>query len=198
MLLNEPITNLNILALDFETSGAVKNYDEKPIQIGVAIMRAGQISPAECWQSNLHLPKEHPINPFAQSIHRLHHEDLVNAPTIYDIWPKLLTTLQNIHCLSAHNIPCERKVLHRTFPLHTFGPWLDTLKISRHYRLCPHGNCLADVLHHQGLYQEAINLSQGRSAHDALFDAIGCLLLLQKAAALHGPDIFQHIDYRTR
>lgn len=78
----------------------------------------------------------------------------------------------------GHNPATERKFLRR-FPGHGFGPWLDTLALGK---MCVPGlpdyslSTLCDSL---GLTPSVDALLPGRRWHDALYDALGSLLVVR-------------------
>lgn len=75
--------------------------------------------------------------------------------------------------LVAHNIACERTILVRTAPLTKWGPWVDTMKLAkaRYPRL--KSFALGDVCAALGCVPQL----DGRTWHDALFDAVACARL---------------------
>jgi DNA polymerase III epsilon subunit-like protein len=74
----------------------------------------------------------------------------------------------------------------RAAPLHRFGPWIDTLRLVR--KAWPHlaSAALEDVVMGLGLRPRVEALCPGLAAHDALFDAVACGLLLEHFLALPG------------
>jgi hypothetical protein len=63
--------------------------------------------------------------------------------------------------------------------LHQFGPWVDTLKLARVYKIPSHSHSMTELLHYTNLFKTATKLSGNKDPHEGLFDAMGCLLLLQ-------------------
>ena len=168
-----------LVAVDFETTGYTDGFDELPLQIGLAVMADGRLLPEYNLQTNLQIPADHPINPFARAVHKLRRQDLAGAPRLVELWPHFAPWVAAASCWVAHNAHGEKKFLQGSFPLHHIGPWKDTYRIARKRRIpAPHLS-LTELLHHAGHFEETKRLSGGREPHEALFDAVGCLLLLQ-------------------
>jgi DNA polymerase-3 subunit epsilon len=90
----------------------------------------------------------------------------------------------------AHSAGTEKRFL-RTFPMHGFGPWLDTVVLAR--RAWPNlpDYSLEALITNFGLRAELDALCPGLRFHDALYDAVGALLVLrqlvQTAGLMDGP-----------
>ena len=78
----------------------------------------------------------------------------------------------------AHGHGTEKRYL-RNFPGHGFGPWVDTLLLSRAAwpDLKSHG--LGDLCEHFGLTNKINDLVPDKTWHDALYDATASLVLLE-------------------
>jgi len=112
----------------------------------------------------------------AQKVHGITPEDLKEAPPLFSLWPTLKSHLSEGPVV-AHGHGTEKRFL-RAFPGHPFGPWVDTLQLARaawpelpSYSL---GNlCEAKKI---GGFE---SLCEGRKWHDALYDALASLAILE-------------------
>ncbi len=68
----------------------------------------------------------------------------------------------------------------RAFPLHGFGPWLDTLAVSRAVLPDLPGHLSAKSRPRLGLWMKVRALCPALDWHDALFDAVACLVILRR------------------
>ena len=75
--------------------------------------------------------------------------------------------------LVAHNIACERTILTRTAPLTKWGPWVDTMKLAKARFPRLKSFALGDVCAALGCVPQM----EGRTWHDALYDAVACASL---------------------
>ncbi|HPA79000.1 MAG TPA: 3'-5' exonuclease [Kiritimatiellia bacterium] len=175
-----------ITVLDFETTGSVPGWPDQPWQIGMVTLNHGQLDLENTFESLLYIP-DRPFNPAAPGNHRLLKKELACAPGLTGLWPELEHRVSE-HPLAAHNIGTEKKFLRKLAPLHTLGPWIDTLKLARMvWPELPSHN-LGFLLKHLRLKAKTDTLCPGRSEHDAFYDAVGCALLLQHLLDLPGWD----------
>lgn len=162
-------------AIDFETTGSVAGYPVEPWQVGVARVEPGA-SPV-CWESLLRIG-DRPFHPRAPGRHAALRGALERAPGL----PECLDRLRE-HCagvpLVAHNTATERNCLARDLPMERFGPWIDTLKLSRAAWPELSSHRLGDLLARFGLMEKVRTAFPDREPHDALFDAYGSHLLLK-------------------
>jgi len=170
--------------VDFETTGAVEGYPIEPWQIGVVRLRGGKVCAAESFESLLCVGAR-PFNPRAPGRHAQLRAQLAQAPTPGDLWPVLATWVTGVP-LVTHNAGTERSVLSRLAPLHRLGPWIDTLTLTRHAFPAMASKSLEDVILALGLSGRVKALCPGRDAHDALFDAFACAVVLEYFLALPG------------
>ena len=187
-----------ITVLDFETTGVVCGWPMLPWQVGLVRVRCGQIVAEERREWLLHVAADRPFNSHAPGRHgRLRHE-LAQTPGLPALWPELAPWLADAP-LAAHNVGTERAALERAAPLHRFGPWIDTLRLTR--RAYPHlpSAALEDVVAALRLQPRLTALLPGREPHDALYDACACALLLEHFLALPGwEDVTLHGSPRYR
>lgn len=166
------ISETTFAAIDFEAAGAVPTKRDVPIQIGIATGRFGE----EPRLYDSFLAIDRPVTQGAQRVHGITDAQLVNCPTLLQIYPSLKEHLAG-RPLVAHAHGTEKRFL-ASLPGHSFGPWLDTLKLAR--RIYPQANShklgrLCDDLNLTARLQELV---PGRTWHDALFDAAASLVLL--------------------
>jgi DNA polymerase-3 subunit epsilon len=167
-------------AVDFESAGIRRGSTEVPVQIGIALMRDGEIS--ETFTSFLFT--DQPITWAAQKVHGICARDLAGAPRLPELWPKVHRLLKN-QWLVAHGSATERRFL-RAFPFHGFGPWVDTLKLSRAVWPERRSFALGDLILDLGLEDELRRALPGFRWHDALSDATASLLLLRRVISETG------------
>lgn len=166
--------NASLVAIDFESSGEDQGEGGVPIQIGLVEMKSLQLDPTSFFSSFLKINTS--ITKAAKKIHGIAPTDLQEAPSLLELWPELQQRLQG-RCLVAHGHGTEKRFL-RTFPMHGFGPWIDTLTLSRQFFPGLSSYALADVITHCNLTQELHTLHPTFQWHEALSDAIASLLLL--------------------
>ncbi len=179
-----PDANSNVLAseatitvIDFEGTGAVKGYPDEPWQIGLVQLRNGKVDISTRFESLLRIG-ERPFNRYAPGRHAQLRREMESAPKLQVLWPQLSSWIDGPP-LAAHNAATENRYLMQAFPLHAPRTWIDTLKLIRiaHPKLSSHA--LEDVLNLLDLAPKLNSLVPGRAAHDALYDAVGCALLLE-------------------
>jgi DNA polymerase-3 subunit epsilon len=161
-------------AIDFESAGAAPGMTDQPVQVGLASWSAltGHHNP---FVSYLHT--DQPIQWSAQKIHGIKPADLTHAPTLLSLWPELNSRL-NHAVVVAHGKGTEKRFL-RTFPGHGFSPWIDTLLLAR--AAWPHlkSHTLSSLCQTHQLTPTIQALVPHKSWHDALFDSVASLVLLE-------------------
>ena len=175
-LLRQPAREAAVVAVDFETTGSVKGYDVEPWQIGWIELRAGQLRPESAYSSLLRVGAR-PFNPAAPGRHAVWRADIAAAPLPGELWPDLERRLVG-RPLAAHAAGTERKFLRRIAPLTRWGPWIDTLALTRQAFPGLRSYALEDALAALGLTADVHRLCPGLGPHDALWDAAGCAALL--------------------
>jgi DNA polymerase III epsilon subunit-like protein len=170
--------------VDFETTGAVPGYPVEPWQMGVVRVCNGKVRPAEAFETLFHVA-DRPFNPRAPGRHAQLRDRLAEAPTPGELWPTLSLWVTGVP-LVAHNAGTERSVLTRLAPLHKLGPWVDTLTLVRRAYPRLASKALEEVVAVLGLTPRVQALCPGREAHDALYDAYACAVLLEHLLGLPG------------
>ena len=142
----------DFVAIDFETTGYAGDASNDPWQLGVAVVQGGEIVEMREFFFGTALTPD-------------------AAPMMeqWNDWYPLLAGRR----LVAHNIATERTVLRKVAPLTKWGPWVDTLKLAKAmYPKLP-GYALCDLC---GIFGQVPQL-EGRTWHDALYDAVACAKL---------------------
>jgi len=157
-------------AIDFEFARLRHGGAEVPVQIGIVNSAAGVEAPASCFASYLRPPAGVYPGPGLRDP-----KVLADAPDFLMLWPQISTRLRN-RILLAHGAGTEKRFL-RAFPGHGFGPWIDTLFLSRALLPQASSHSLGDLCQLLGIADSVADLVGGGDWHDALFDAAACLLL---------------------
>ena len=176
------VRELSFGALDFESAGESANEAGVPVQIGIAWMQGLSVSPDSFYRS--YLKALRPVTWSAQQIHGITNEDLRNAPELLSLWPEIKQRLGG-RWMVAHGVGTEKRYL-RAFPMHGFGPWIDTLTLSRKILPGRSSYALSDLAVELLLEEEARALLPDFRWHEALSDALASLLLLKKLIELSG------------
>jgi DNA polymerase-3 subunit epsilon len=174
----------NFTVLDFESTGAVRGHPEEPWQVGMVEVRHGRLT-GRHFEQYLRIASTRPFNPYAPGRHAELRHVLAQAPSCGEAWPAWKPWVEN-HLLAAHNAGTERKFLQQAAPLHRFGPWVDTLKLSRRFLPEAGEYGLEAVCRSLGLMTRLETLCPGRSWHDALFDAYAAALVLEVVLTVEG------------
>ncbi|MBM3862907.1 MAG: 3'-5' exonuclease [Verrucomicrobia bacterium] len=173
------IRHCRFTAIDFESAGAARGQTDVPVQIGLA-----------CWSVDAghgesfvsHLTTDRPVLWSARKVHGIRDEDLTCAPTLLSLWPELRARLDGA-VVVAHGKGTEKRFL-RAFPGHGFGPWVDTLTLSRAVWPDLPDHALGSLCDALSLTDAVRALVPARSWHDALFDATASLVVLARLIEL--------------
>ena len=172
------LKSIPMTIVDFETTGTVPRYPNEPWQIGLMSFENGGIVKETQKSSYLKIDVARPFNKFAPGRHSQIRDVLQDAPTLTELWPEVSKMLVGVP-LVAHNVATERTILSKTFPLHHFGPWVDTLVLSRKAWQGLPSYALEDLLNRFGLTERVLRHCPGLEPHDALYDAVGAGVLLE-------------------
>lgn len=167
------IRQCNFAAIDFESAGASRGKTDTPVQVGLATWSA-DMGHGNAFVS--YLRTDQPIQWAARKVHGIGPEDLADAPSMLMLWPEFKKRLAG-SLVVAHGKGTEKRFL-RAFPGHGFGPWIDTLHLSR--SALPHlpDHSLGAVCENRLLTPAIQSLVPEKSWHDALFDSVASLVLL--------------------
>jgi len=169
------IAETEFVAIDFESAGVTRGATDEPVQIAWATMQGIGIAPESFFMS--YLRTDRPITWAAQRVHGITCSHLADAPSLTELWPQVRQALSG-RVLVAHGMGTEKRFL-RAFPLHGFGPWVDTLPLTR--RLFPSlgDYSLGPVCDALSLTPDLNTHCPGKRWHDAQYDAVACLVLLR-------------------
>ncbi len=198
-------SHTRILAIDFETTGKVDNYPDEPWQLGLVSMENGKIQAENAREYYFHIG-ERPFNRYAPGRHAELRPLLRKSEAFTRSWPHFRESLTDT-LLCAHNASTERRILKTYFPIHDFGPWIDTLKLSRLVFPGLPNYKLETVVRSIGAEARLHSLFPDRDFHDALFDAAASALILEKlfhdfpdmsTEALISPDMLPYVIRRRK
>ena len=176
------IREIPFASLDFESAGERANEAGVPVQIGIAWMQRLDPVPDSFFRSYLRAAR--PVTWSAQQIHGITDRDLADAPDLLSLWPEVKGRLGG-RWIVAHGSGTEKRFL-RAFPLHGFGPWVDTLSLSRKVLPGRSSYALSDLVGDLGLEEEVRRYLPDFRWHEALSDALASLLLLRNLIELTG------------
>lgn len=174
-LLDAPVSSVTLAALDFESTGARAGEVDEPVQVGMAVVLPGLGEPTDFFRSYIRATRA--IRSSAREVHGIDDVTIKDAPSMGALWPELKTRLGGA-VIVAHGASTEQRFL-RAFPFHGFGPWLDTLTISRALLPQMPDHALGSVVGALNLEPEVQRWCPELSWHDALFDAVACLVFLR-------------------
>lgn len=145
----------DFVAIDFETTGFEDLEHNDPWQLGIAVVKDGEIVEEKEFFFGTSMTPD--FEPMMEQ---------------WEKWSKYLIGKN----LVAHNIACEKTILTKVAPLTKWGPWTDTLKLAKKrypglpsYQLgslCEAFGCVPEM--------------GERTWHDGLYDAVACALLAKK------------------
>jgi DNA polymerase-3 subunit epsilon len=167
------IKEASLVAIDFESAGEYPGETTHPIQVGMAPMQRLEFQPKLFFRSYVRI--ERPVTWKAKQLHAIANHDLQGAPSMHELWPHFQQRLANRY-LVAHGRGTERRFL-RAFPMHGFGPWIDTLTLSRQMAPGLSSYKLSDLIVHFQLLEKIILLLPDFRWHEALSDALASLFL---------------------
>ena len=146
-------------AIDFETTGFENGATNEPWQLGIAVVRGGEIVETREFFFDVEGAPA-----------RAHETDALGTlQSSFETWQPHLAGRR----LVAHNIATERTILTRVAPLTPWGPWTDTLRLAKaRYPRLP-SYALGDLCAMFGIVPEI----EGRTWHDGLYDAVACARL---------------------
>jgi DNA polymerase-3 subunit epsilon len=173
-LLDTPVREVAWAAIDFEGTGTAPGQSDEAVQVGIAVMGAGFAPPQKFFRS--YVRPEGRLTRAATAIHRITDRNIADAPRLPVLWPEIKSRLTGA-VVVAHGAGTEKRFL-RAFPMHGFGPWIDTLALSRALMPALSDHSLSAVVASCGLEPSLRTACPDLDWHDALFDAVACLVLL--------------------
>lgn len=180
--LDTPLGEAVWAAIDFEGTGSAPGQCDEAVQIGIAVARGRDAWPGNFFRSYVRSASE-PTRA-AAAVHGIRRSDVENAPSLTALWPEIKSRLSG-SVVVAHGAGTEKRFL-RAFPMHGFGPWVDTLALARAFLPGLSDHALSAVVGACGLEDPLREACPGLDWHDALFDAVACLVLLQHLVGRFG------------
>jgi DNA polymerase-3 subunit epsilon len=179
------IRETTLTVLDFETTGSVPGFDTEPWQIGAVVLKNGTVDPEQTFESLVRVDVNRPFSAYAPGKHHKLREQIAAADEVSKVWKKLEGWVCGVP-LVAHNIATEKKFLRQMAPMHRFGPWIDTLALARQAWPQAPSHKLEDLIAGLNLETRIRELCPIGEAHDALYDAVACAVLLEYLLSLLG------------
>ena len=173
-LMDCPLAQLPLAAIDFESAGAAPGETDQPVQVGIVRVNS-LFGEEEIFTS--YIACNRPVRWSAAKVHGITTDMLREAPAFSELWCDLRRLLSD--CLVLGHNPATEKRFLGAFPGHGFGPWLDTLALARKALPTLPDHALGTVCDALGITPDVSALVPGKSWHDALYDAAGSLALLR-------------------
>lgn len=159
-------------AIDFESAGTAPGLNDEPVQIAIVHWNGDSLERVLC----SYLKPSRPVTWAAREVHGISNEMLRDAPVLVDLWPKIREALRD-RWVVVHGGSTEKRFLN-VFPFHGFGPWVDTLNLSRAIHPTLESHALGDTIESLGLTAKLATWENFRW-HDAASDAAASLVLLE-------------------
>ena len=179
------INEVKFVAIDFETTGYVKGYKSEPWQIGCVCMRNCKVEPSTQFESLIRVGNR-PFSVYAPGCYDELREEIILAPDMKELWGDVKTIFNHSDIAVAHNTPTEKHILRDYYPFLKTINWVDTLKLARMIYPNATDYSLSELLRGLKLYDSVYEICPGKEEHDALFDAVGCAILLEHFFELPG------------
>ena len=179
------IREISVTVIDFETTGAVAGFETEPWQVGTVSLRNGKVDLCGTFESLIRVDANRPFNAYAPGKHHRLREKIAVADDAFQVWKKLEGRVTGCP-LAAHNAAVEKNILRRMAPMNRFGPWVDTLALARKAWPGAPSCKLDDLVAGLGLESRVHEICPGREAHDALYDAVSCAVLLEALLQMPG------------
>jgi DNA polymerase-3 subunit epsilon len=161
--------------IDFEGAGAQRGKEDWPVQIGMATWSLDK------GYGNYYvsfLERDGEVDWYAKKIHGIGAGHLEGAPSLLSLWPEVNARLGGEAVPVAHAKGTEKRFL-RVYPGNPFDPWVDTLLLARAAMPAQKKHSLGALCEEIGVAGRVKELVPDRDWHDALFDAVASLVLLE-------------------
>ena len=172
------IRETTLTVLDFETTGSVPGFDTEPWQVGAVQLVNGRVDFEQTFENLVRVDINRPFNAYAPGKHHKLREEIAAADEVSMVWKKLEGWVTGCP-LAAHNVATEKKFLRQMAPMHRFGPWIDTLALARQAWPKAPSHKLEDLIAGLKLETRIREICPHGEAHDALYDACACAVLLE-------------------
>ena len=172
------LKNLEFASIDFESTGHREGIGDEPIQVGIAVMKGFEIDENSFFRSYIKPSNDLQITSRSHSVHRIKNEQLEKSPVLFELWPKINELLSK-RVVVAHGAGTEKRFL-RSFPMHGFDIWIDTLQLAK--KVLPESTdySLGALIQDIGANEDLKSICPELDWHDALFDAVASLFLLKE------------------
>ncbi|GAB4172736.1 MAG: hypothetical protein Fur0032_12200 [Terrimicrobiaceae bacterium] len=192
------IHHTEFAAIDFEGAGMRPGGNDHPVQIGIAVLSRWEIRRELSLNSLIACPV--PVTWSARKVHGISDENLAGTPALSSLWPQIRDLLRG-RWVVAHGSATEKRFL-RAFPLHGFGPWVDTLRLARSADPGLASHALGDLAATYGLEDKLRTEWEGFRWHDAHSDAVASLEILKFLVdrldlGRESPEILLHSEQAT-
>ncbi len=174
------VAEVPFAAIDFESAGSAPGLTDEPVQIAV-VHWTGEVIETSL---NSYLRPSRQVTWSAKAVHGIGDELLTGAPLLVDLWPEVKASL-GARWVVAHGAATEKRFL-RIFPFHGFGPWVDTLTLTRAVYPSLPSHALGEAVEKLGLAPQLP--TTGFRWHDACSDAIATIVLLRHLIHVTGID----------
>jgi DNA polymerase-3 subunit epsilon/exodeoxyribonuclease X len=168
-------TDVPLVALDLEGSGAQDRDDEAILEIAVVPLADGKPSLADAYTTLINPGRTIPRRPWISP--GLAGKVLTAAPTLSVVIPELAARI-NGKIVVGHNTGVDCRLLRRRCPDVRPQAVIDTLRLARHVNPGAKGNSLGDLLDRYSLTVGVSSLVPDGQPHRALWDTVGTALLL--------------------
>ena len=172
------IRGTTLTVLDFETTGSVPGFDTEPWQVAAVVLKNGKVEPSQSFESLIRVDINRPFSAYAPGRHHKLRKEIAAAPDVSGVWKQLEGRVTG-RPLAAHNAAVEKKFLRQMAPMHCFGPWVDTLALARQAWPEAPSHKLEDLIKGLQLEDRVRELCPCGEAHDALYDAVACAVLIE-------------------
>ncbi len=172
------VAEVPFAAIDFESAGSAPGLTDEPVQIAV-VHWTGEVIETHL---NSYLRPSRQVTWSAKAVHGIGDELLKGAPLLVELWPQVKASL-GARWVVAHGAATEKRFL-RVFPFHGFGPWVDTLTLTRAVYPSLPSHALGDAIEKLGLAPQLP--IAGFRWHDACSDAIATVVLLRHLIQITG------------
>ena len=172
------LKNLEFASIDFESTGHREGIGDEPIQVGIAVMKGFEIDKSSFFRSYIKPSNDLQITSRSQSVHRIKNEQLEKSPVLFELWPKINELLSK-RVVVAHGAGTEKRFL-RSFPMHGFDIWIDTLQLAKKVLPKSTDYSLGALIHDIGANEDLKTICPELDWHDALFDAVASLFLIKE------------------
>jgi len=176
------LSECTITVLDYETTGAVSGYPIEPWQVGAARLVNGRLDEKQSFRSFIRTG-DRPFNPCVPGRHAENKREILHAPQLPEIWLSLRPWLDG-QIVAAHAIATEKKFTLRMAPFHPPAYWIDTLALAKKAWPQEKKFSLEVILQRLGFVERMSQLCPLLAPHDALYDAVGAALLLERLLTL--------------